>query len=142
ADELDVTAMSLYSYVRTKEDIVDGVYSLALEQLNTEIDHAASWEEQLSAAVRHVHNVFRRHPGLLELFFARSVPSAGIDRVREELLGILRRAGFSPRDALLAHGSCISFAMGFAVAERARRGGPAPEQYIQLDSLPAADYPY
>jgi AcrR family transcriptional regulator len=142
AEELDVTAMSLYSYVRTKEELVDGVYALALEQLNAEIDHSAPWDQQLRDAIRHVHDCFRRHPGLLELFFARSVPSAGIDRVREELLGILRRAGFSPRDAVLAHGSCVSYAMGFAVAERARRGGPPPAQYIQPDSLPRDEFPY
>ena len=142
AEELGVTAMSLYSYVHTKEEIVDGVYALALTQIESGVDRATSWEDQLATAVRRVHGVFRDHPGLLELFFARSVPSAGIDRVREELLGILRRAGFTPRDALLAHGSCISYAMGFAVAERARRGGPSPEQYIQVDSLPAGEYPY
>jgi AcrR family transcriptional regulator len=142
AEDLDVTAMSLYSYVRTKEELVDGVYALALEQLNAEIDRSAPWDEQLRDAIRRVHECFRQHPGLLELFFARSVPSAGIDRVREELLGILRRAGFSPRDAVLAHGSCVSYAMGFAVAERARRGGPPPAQYVQPDSLPRDEFPY
>ena len=142
AEALGVTAMSLYSYVRTKEEIVDGVYALALEQIESDVDRDAAWHEQLATAIRRVHGVFSDHPGLLELFFARSVPNAGIDRVREELLGILRRAGFSPHDALLAHGSCISYAMGFAFAERARRGGPAPAQYIQVESLPPGEYPY
>jgi AcrR family transcriptional regulator len=142
AEALGVTAMSLYSYVRTKEEIVDGVYALALGQIESGVDRTAAWDEQLATAIRRIHTAFRDHPGLLELFFARSVPSAGIDRVREELLGILRRAGFSSHDALLAHGSCISYAMGFAVAERARRGGPDPAQYIQAESLPADEYPF
>ena len=142
AEELGVTAMSMYTYVRTKEEIVDGVYALALAQIESDVDRSATWDEQLATAIRRIHDVFSDHPGLLELFFARSVPSAGIDRVREELLGILRRAGFGARDALLAHGSCISYAMGFAVAERARRGGPAPAQYIRPESLAADDFPY
>jgi AcrR family transcriptional regulator len=143
AEELGVSVMSLYGYVRTKEEIVDGVYGLALERLNTDLDRDAPWDEQLTTAIRHVHTSLHAHPGLVELLIARSVPGSGIDLVRENLIGILRRAGFPKREALQAHGACMAYAMGFAVAERARPDTGSPsEQFARLRSLPPEEFPY
>jgi AcrR family transcriptional regulator len=143
ADELGMGAMSLYRYVRTKEEIVEGVYGLALDRLSTDVDPAQPWDEQLTVAIRHLHATLQEHPGVVELLIARSRPGQAIDRVRETLLGILRRAGFGNRDAIKAMGAAVSCALGFALAERVRSGdGDPAEQFARLESLSADEFPY
>ena len=142
-DALGVSGMSLYGYVRTKEEIIDGVYGYALDHINADLDPDDAWDEQLATAIRKIHTTLNEHPGLVDLLLDRSVPGSGIDVLREELLGILRRAGFPIAESVQALGSLVSYAMGFVVAERARTDTTSPpDQFTRLESLPAEQFPY
>jgi AcrR family transcriptional regulator len=120
ADEVGIPVMSLYGYVRTKVEILEGVSELALSSLGTTIDSEAPWDDQLAEAVRNLRAGLRRHPAVVELILANVVPPEIFDDVRETLLAILAKAGFSLPDAVYGMGSLVTYALGYAVAEGAR----------------------
>jgi AcrR family transcriptional regulator len=135
ADELAVGVMTLYGYVRNKEEIVEGVTALAFAKLSTDTPEAARWDEQLRAEVTHLHDFTRCHPHLVSLILRQTSASPGLFRTRERMLGTLQTAGFDQETALRALGVLTSYALGFDQT----RGGPGR---IELPELPPEDFPY
>jgi hypothetical protein len=86
--------MTLYGYVRNKEEILEGVTALALAEGHPQPPPDASWEEQVRTDVAHLHDLCRRHPNLVTLVLGQTTASPGLFRLRERMLGTLLAAGF------------------------------------------------
>lgn len=142
ADDLGLGVMTLYNYFSTKDELLDGVCGHALRALRTEPDPDAPWEQQITTAIRDLHEALSANPGVLDLFVSRSVSGPSLDRVRETLLGILRRAGFPRRQAVHALGSLVSYAVGFTLTERARSPRSAANPGARFRDLPADEFPH
>jgi AcrR family transcriptional regulator len=117
--ELGVEAMSLYHHVKDKEDILDGI----VEQVMSEFDPPASggdWREDARIAAGGWREMLTRHPNVMTLMADRHKPLANPTSVRpmDTALGILRRAGLSPRDTAQAFQAFGGFIMGFVMMEQ------------------------
>ena len=67
ADELDAGTMTLYHYVRTKDDLMELMNdTLMAEILISERDLAAGWRHALAQIARASYRSFRRHPWALQ----------------------------------------------------------------------------
>src|SRR5580658_7425809 len=55
ADELGMGAMTLYGYVRNKEEVIEGVTALAFAELQHGTPSDAGWEVQLRGEVENLH---------------------------------------------------------------------------------------
>jgi AcrR family transcriptional regulator len=150
ADEAGLGVMTLYGYVRTKDELLGMLGAHAFRDVDIPDGEAPLWTEQLTSALHSLHSVFNRHPGIVDLLIAQVVTGPALNHVRNGLLGILIRAGFGARDAVEAYGSLVLYAFGFAIAERTRRrDGEHPildPPYGPLDDFPylravAAEYP-
>jgi len=101
ADEIGVSASSLYGYVANKEELVQ----LVLEQIMTEIpvpEPGVDWQDMLRAWARECLAVFRRHPGVAGLTLGR-VPFGPTMLVAvERMLATLRAAGLPDQVAAFA----------------------------------------
>ncbi|MHB8692220.1 MAG: TetR/AcrR family transcriptional regulator [Solirubrobacteraceae bacterium] len=139
AEAMEIGPMTLYGYVRTSDEILDGVLELALDGLFDDLDEQLPWEQQLHVAVCDLHTALRAHPGALELLLAKPSPSHQLDRLREALLAILRRAGFKKRDAWEGVGTLGSYAIGFASSQISFRHLSAPTE--RLRALPVDAFP-
>lgn len=144
ADELGTAFATLYGYVRTKEEILDGVAARVFREIDLDIDPSSSWEAQLSGVLGGLHTAIKNHPGVAELLAApRSLSDATIDDVRETLLGILRRTGLGVGEAVDVITMMISYVVGFTVIEESRERRASPdEQLSRLSHLSPARYPY
>ncbi len=60
AEELGVGAMTLYGYVRTKEEIAEQLTELALREL--QIPTTGEWDERLGRLFRNLRELLWRHP--------------------------------------------------------------------------------
>ncbi len=74
--ELGVEAMSLYHYVKNKDDLLDSV----LDCLYSEVDvlpqgPGVAWEPAIRHGLRSLHEVLLRHPAAVELFSSRPARS-------------------------------------------------------------------
>lgn len=73
AEELGVTAMSLYTYFPGKAELLDVMADLALKHLDLRDDVGEGWRAKLEHISREKWAMWLRHPWMLELSTARPV---------------------------------------------------------------------
>ncbi len=112
ADDLGVTAMSLYWHVADKAELLDLVGQAVLAGMEMPPPRG-DWREQLRDVHRAMLAGFVRHPNTGDLIIGRArFGSAGL-ALFERILSILLGAGFSPEAAFDAYQSLFLFTLGF-----------------------------
>ena len=144
ASRLNVEAMSLYNHVANKEDILDGMVDLVIEQFDLP-DNVTDWREGMRRRALSAHTIFGLHPWTQPLLDSRK--SSGPSRLRyyEWVLGTLMKAGFSVTGAGRAFSLLDSYIYGFSLQQANMSAGsddPA-EQMAEaiLASIPQETYP-
>ena len=144
ADEIGVSASSLYGYVANKEELVQ----LVLEQIMTEIPFPAGdleWREMLRQWARGTLAVFRHHPGVAGLDLGRVPFGPALLSGAERILGTLRAAGLPDQVAAYAGdlGSLYvaAFAHELEVSPVPQSGEFADQAAQWLRSLPPDQFP-
>lgn len=92
--ELGVDAMSLYHHVQNKDDILDGIVDVVVD----EIDLAradADWKTTLRRQIMSARTVMLRHGWAPQVIESRSAPGPATLRYMDAVLSILRDGGFS-----------------------------------------------
>jgi AcrR family transcriptional regulator len=93
-DELGYEAMSLYRYVKNKDDLLDGMLDLVLAETAPPAA-GEPWDDAIRASALSVSDALRRHPWANELLnSAKHVRPARLAFI-DALLRCLREAGFS-----------------------------------------------
>jgi AcrR family transcriptional regulator len=138
ADELGIGVMTLYGYVRNKEELLEAVTNLVFADSRRDQAPGDSWDEALATIVRDLHDVFRRHPNLVALVLAQTSPSPELFKLRERMLDILCTAGFDSNAALYALGALCNYALGFGGAQAAAAPIEMPER---IRELPPEEFP-
>jgi AcrR family transcriptional regulator len=141
ADEVGIGVMTLYGYVRTKDELLGQLGAHALARVAIPDEQSAGWPAQIALALRNLLSVFKEHPGMVDLLVAKVVTGPALNHVRDRLLGILIRAGFNAADAVDAFGALVLYTFGFAVAERTRHE-PADTPASGLVYEPLEEFPY
>lgn len=145
ASRLGVKAMSLYNHVTNKDDILDGMVDLVIEQLDLP-DDAEDWRDAMRRRAISAHEVFGRHPWLPVLLDSRQ--SSGPARLRyyDWVLGQLLGAGFSIEQAARAFSLLDSYVYGFGIQQfnMSPEGDASPEEMAEavLAVIPAEVYPH
>ena len=116
ADELGMGVMTLYGYVRNKEEILEGLVGLLVSDHHRAATATATWDERLRTEVRDLHGIGRRHPNLVTLVLAQNSPTPGMVNMRERIMTVLLDAGFTDTTALHALRVLCNYALGFAAA--------------------------
>ncbi|MFE3001702.1 TetR/AcrR family transcriptional regulator [Nocardia sp. NPDC059246] len=131
ARDLEVGAMTLYGYIRTKEELLDGVADLALSQLDLSTDESAPWEEQITTIFTKILLGLEDRPGIRELLVLRSAHGPTINLIREKVIRILRTAGYTPAQSVHALAMLYSFTLGFAAASH--RSGATDNDFAEVN---------
>lgn len=144
-ESLGVEAMSLYTHVANKVDLLDGMVDAVFAEIELP-DPGAPWRVSMRQRAVSVRVAMRRHPWAVELMESRRSPGPATLRHHDAVLGALRRNGFSV--ALAAHAFSLldSYIYGFAMQERALPFSTADETAevaaeIFHSTVPD-DYPY
>lgn len=115
--ELGVEAMALYHHVDGKEALLDAIVELAVASMDLSASQHGSWQQRLKAIFRSYRALAHSHPAVFPLVGRRPVQTVATLAPVDAALGVLRQAGFSPRDALTAFRTLSGFAYGYALAE-------------------------
>lgn len=138
--KLGVEAMSLYKHVANKEEVLDGLVDLLLEQIALP-PLGAPWKQALRQRATAVRDTMLEHPWALGLMFDIK-PSAARLRHNDQVLGLMREQGFSLELAYRAFLLMDSYIYGFTMQEMSWRAeDPQAVDEMQAAAL-AQTYPY
>ncbi|MGH9023697.1 MAG: TetR/AcrR family transcriptional regulator, partial [Acidimicrobiia bacterium] len=82
AGELGLSPMAIYSYVETKDELLDGIAALALGDLVVEARDGETWQDGLIRSMTELHDALRNNPGVSDLLLSRPPPIATLDGFR------------------------------------------------------------
>jgi len=140
AQDLGVEAMSLYTHVRSKDDLLDGMVDAVISMIPVDAD-AADWRASLRRMALDARGVMLRHPWAPPVVETRAAPGpAGLAYVNA-VLGILREGGFSIAQAHHALHILGSRMLGFTQAVFDDSVDPDAEAASLPDEFVAA-FPY
>ncbi|MFI6209387.1 TetR/AcrR family transcriptional regulator [Streptomyces sp. NPDC051041] len=137
AAELDVTAMSVYWYVDTKDDLLELALDAAFGELRLpDPDADEDWRDQLRALAREYRALLVRHPWLSPLagrFLNIGPNSLSFSRVVQQ---VIRRTGLPVRDVTGAISAVFQFVYGYGTIEghyfaRVADTGMTPDEYFR-----------
>jgi AcrR family transcriptional regulator len=118
ADELDVTAMAPYYYVKSKQRLLELVADAVLARV--EIPTTGTWEDRLREVLSAQRRELAAHPGVAG-FLVRLGDTPNARRLEDAWFDMLLDAGFDERRAALAHAAIQSYMFGRSAIESVLR---------------------
>jgi TetR/AcrR family transcriptional regulator, tetracycline repressor protein len=148
AAELGVTPMALYWHYRSKDELLQGLSERVWSEIDSEVDPAADWLEQLRGLMESLLRVLRAHSAAPKLIADHAKQSEAFLRVTEVTLSVLRRAGFDPvtasgiaRSALWTGLTLVMSEPGGEYLSDGERAQQQRRKQIEFATLPPETYP-
>jgi AcrR family transcriptional regulator len=110
--ELGVEAMSLYSYVENKQDLIEGVVEQVFKEMPLITPGPGSWQERLRINAAIFRSVLLRHPKAVRLVAGRPLITEGTVAFVESALVELRSTGLDLATADRVLEVIASFTLG------------------------------
>lgn len=137
AERCGVGVMTIYGYIRTKEQLL----AVLADRYLAEIEMPApdmSWQDQLVTLFRSVREVMLKHPTLVPIIASQRLDTMAAYRGAEVVCAALRATGMSDREVITSFATLTSFTVGsvqreLAAMDSATRPG--------LAVLPVAEFP-
>jgi len=123
AEGLNIGTMTLYSYFKGKDEILDAMADTLLGSLTVPIKEGADFGQIVRAAAHAYRDLFSRHPSALRLLAARATKSDVAAGGMNETLAALRSAGLDAEVAVKAMGVIVQYTLGFSLYQLARPWG-------------------
>jgi AcrR family transcriptional regulator len=137
AERLGIGAMSLYTYVESKSQLIELMVDQVTAELPTEVDTTVSWRERLERMARLSWHHYRGHPWLLLIDTTRAPLGPGISRRYEYQLQCIEGIGLGDLDMDAVITLLTGFVAGAARAaidtERGRASGQTDEEWWEAN---------
>src|SRR6476660_9713902 len=151
---LGVEGMALYHYIHGREDLLDGIVELVIDDLYGDPDvHliATHWQDYLQRLAHGVRRIALAHPQVFPLVATRPPAAPWVRpplrslRWMESFLETLHRCGFTDAGSVAAYRAFSSFLLGHLLLEVSDRGadvgpirqaGPAERPRADLTEYP------
>jgi AcrR family transcriptional regulator len=146
---LGVEAMSLYHYIHSREDLLDAVVELVIDDLYGDPDvhlKSADWQPYLQRLAHGVRRIALAHPQIFPLIATRPPAAPWVRpplrslRWMESFLETLHQCGFSDQAAVSAYRAFSSFLLGYLLLEVSAQGADiGPIEQADPDAKPKTD---
>jgi AcrR family transcriptional regulator len=141
ADELGAEAMSLYYYLASKEDLLDGIADAVVAEINDvvgaiEVPSAgANWKTAVRRRILSAREVLLRHPWAPRVFETRTSTSLAVLLYYDGLLRLMTDGGFSYDLIHHAMHALGSRALGFSQELFDPSAGTSDEETAALEGM-------
>ena len=142
--ELGFEAMSLYNHVTNKDDVLDGILDLVLEESESP-SPSGEWDTAIRNSAISVHLALRRHPWACNLMMEPARIRPARLQYMDSLLGRLREAGFSADTTYHAYHVLDAHIFGFSLWQTSHSFTDAQISDMTAEferMIPADKYPY
>ncbi len=144
ADQIGVSASSLYGYVANKEELVQLVLDRIIEEIPVP-PPGGGWQDMLRQFGRSMLGVFKRHPGVAGLTLGRVPFGPSMLAVGERVLAELRSAGMPDQVAAFVGDLAALYVGAYAYEQEvtpvAEPGDFSAQAAAWLKSLPSDSFP-
>jgi TetR/AcrR family transcriptional regulator, tetracycline repressor protein len=149
ADRLGVAPNALYTHVRGKADLIDGLIDQVYAGLTLKPDPAGDWAQQLTTLSQDVRAHLLAHPAVVP--YALQQPGLGPHSLRlgEAIYDILRPAGFSDQAVVGTVYALLTYILGFVALEVPRAGTDpqTSDEFVRrmwafFAALPPGEFPH
>ena len=149
AARLGVVPGALYRHVRNKEQLQDLVLDGVLAEVDSDVDAALPWTEQITLLAHRLREVLEDHPGVAGILKTRDPLGPHSLALAEAFLAPLQAAAFRDREAGLAFFLLVDYTIGFAVSsprtsvneQRVRDPATRTQLHEFFRSLPPERFP-
>jgi len=152
ADELGITAMSLYGYVPSKAELLDVMSDRAYGEITSRGDPAAPWQTRLAALARQHWALLLSHPWLLQIAASRPLLGPNVTALYDAELAAVDGLGLTDIEMDLIVSLLDDYVRGAArgaaeAAEAQARTGMSDQQWweaygpLLAEVLDPARYP-
>src|SRR5688500_8854685 len=117
AEELGVGAMTLYHYVPTKDELLDGMVDLVFGEIELPATDG-DWRVAMRRRAISTREALNRHRWAVGLMESRATPGVASIRLHDAVLGCLREGGFSVEATIQASSVLDAYIYGFALQEK------------------------
>jgi AcrR family transcriptional regulator len=94
AQELDVVPMALYKHVTNKDELLDGMIDIVLDEIGP-LASDADWRAAIRLRVLSARQALLRHPWAHQVIQSRTSPTPGVLAYMDAVIGTFRKGGFS-----------------------------------------------
>lgn len=144
-EELGVEAMSIYTHVANKEDLLNGMVDAVFAEIELP-SHNDGWKTAMRKRAVSFRDALSRHPWATALKDSGTDPGPSTLRHHDRVLGALRNGGFSLPLTAHAFSAIDSYIYGFAMQEKSLPFKTEEEAALMaqmmLAHLATAEYPY
>jgi TetR/AcrR family transcriptional regulator, tetracycline repressor protein len=149
ADRLGVAPTALYTHVRGKADLIDGLIDQVYAGLTLNPDPTGDWAQQLTTLSQQIRDHLLAHPAVVP--YALQQPGLGPHSLRlgEAIYNILRPAGFSDQAVVGTVYALVTYILGFVALEIPRAGTDpqTSDEFVRrmwafFAALPPGEFPH
>jgi TetR/AcrR family transcriptional regulator, tetracycline repressor protein len=149
ADRLGVAPNALYTHVRGKADLIDGLIDQVYAGLTLELDRSGDWAQQLTTLSEQIREHLLAHPAVVP--YALQQPGLGPHSLRlgEAIYDVLRPAGFSDQAVVGTVYALVTYILGFVALEVPRAGTDpqTSDEFVRrmwafFAALPPGEFPH
>jgi TetR/AcrR family transcriptional regulator, tetracycline repressor protein len=149
ADRLGVTPNALYTHVRGKADLIDGLIDQVYAGLTLDLDHSGDWTQQLTTLSQQIRKHLLAHPAVVP--YALQQPGLGPHSLRlgEAIYNVLQPAGFSDQAVVGTVYALVTYVLGFVALEIPRAGTDpqTSDEFVRrmwafFAALPPGEFPH
>lgn len=138
-DELGCEAMSIYHHFPNKAHLMDALIDLMLADARVELLPEWSWLERLRRCAHGFRAMALRHPKFFPYFAVHRLNTPAGVAYLDRIIGILREAGFSDRDAATHFRTLGYYLTGAALDEVAGYAkGPSAAEPVSNETIAAS----
>jgi AcrR family transcriptional regulator len=112
AERCGVGVMTLYGYVRTREELLGALADRFFDEVELPDTDGLSWRERIGYVLRSTRRVFLAHPELVAIVATQRMDGIAAYRGAELVFSALREAGLSDEETVGAFNALSSFAVG------------------------------
>lgn len=137
-DELGCEAMSIYHHFPSKAHLMDALVDLMLAEAHVAMEPQWDWRERLRRAAHGFRAMALKHPAFFPFFAVHRLnTTAGVGYI-DGIIGILREAGFSDREAATYFRELGYYLTGAALDETAGYArGPSSAEPVSNETIAA-----
>lgn len=140
ARELGVTAMALYTYVASRQDLYRLVVDRLISDQLADFVWPERWPEALRAFADSLSELIDQHPAIIEAFAAGQMRTQIAMSVADQMLQRLLDGGLPVRAAGVAYATMHAMVLGHAVLREAGKPAASVNEISTL-SADASDQP-